>query len=362
MFFSVLIDTCNHERFVEQAVSSVLQQQFPPSGYEVIVVDDGSADGTPEILRRFGSRIRVLHKPNGGQASAFNYGVPECRGEVIAFLDGDDWWVPEKLQRLADLFNGDSLLGFVGHSIVESYPGGHERIVAIDRLHRFRLDSVPSARFFRLNRCFMGTSRMAMRSRVAQRILPVPESLVFEADEYMFTLAPALADAVILPDALTHYRLHGANLFMAPNSTSGGERRKQQVLAALAAELRRALPEYGVSPDVADVILEMVAAEAAQLRLKLDGGLPWETFLTESALYRIQHSNASAASRAFRSLSMVPALLLPPRWFYSGRRWLASRKWYGRFRQSYVPIPAFDDGAAVTAGKGSGQGDRAMEG
>jgi len=87
---SVLIDTYNHERFIEEAVNSVLAQDFPASDREILVVDDGSTDRTPEILRRFEPQIRVLRKPNGGQASAFNHGIPECRGEIVAFLDGDD--------------------------------------------------------------------------------------------------------------------------------------------------------------------------------------------------------------------------------------------------------------------------------
>lgn len=347
MLFSVLIDTCNHESFIEQAVRSVLDQDFSSAGYEIIVVDDGSTDRTASILRAFGPRIRVLHKQNGGQASAFNLGIPQCRGEVIAFLDGDDWWAPGKLSRLAEVFSADSSIGFVGHAIVESLATGTERLIAPGSETRFRLDSLSSARFFRLNRCFMGTSRMAIRSAIARRILPVPAALVFEADEYLFTLAPAMAGAVLLTDPLTYYRLHGANLFMASGATSGGERRKQQVLAALATELRRALPLQGVAPDVARAILEMVDTEAIQLRLKLDGGFPWETFHTESALYRILHPSAPARSKIFRNLSMLPALLLPPRWFYSVRRWLASRPWYGRLRRSYVPIPAFAEGDPV---------------
>lgn len=347
MLFSVLIDTYNHERFIEHALRSVLDQDFPPGDYEIIVVDDGSTDRTPSILRAFDSRIRVLRKTNGGQASAFNLGIPECRGQVIAFLDGDDWWAPRKLSRLAEVFSADSSIGFVGHAIVESFGNGAERVIAPAAETRFRLDSLSSARFFRLNRCFLGTSRMAIRSAIARRILPVPEALLFEADEFLFTLAPALAGALILTDPLTYYRLHGSNLFMAPAASSNGERRKQQVLATLAAELRRALPLHGVAPDVAGVILEMVEAEATQLRLKLDGGFPWETFRTESALYRIQHQAASTRSRIFRNLSMVPALLLPPRWFYSGRLWLASRPWYSRLRRSYVPIPAFGQGNPV---------------
>ena len=78
MLFSVLIDTCNHESFIEQAVRSVLDQDFSSAGYEIIVVDDGSTDRTASILRAFGPRIRVLHKQNGGQASAFNLGIPNA--------------------------------------------------------------------------------------------------------------------------------------------------------------------------------------------------------------------------------------------------------------------------------------------
>ena len=91
VFVSVLIDTHNHERFIEEAVSSVLAQDFPAADREILVVDDGSTDRTPDILSKFASEIRILQKPNGGQASAFNLGIPQCRGDIIAFLDGDDW-------------------------------------------------------------------------------------------------------------------------------------------------------------------------------------------------------------------------------------------------------------------------------
>src|SRR5258706_15596501 len=95
--FRVLIDTYNHERFIEEAIQSVLSQDFPASEREILVVDDGSTDRTPEILRKFASQIRILRKPNGGQYSAFNHGIPECRGELLVFLDADDWKAPDKL-------------------------------------------------------------------------------------------------------------------------------------------------------------------------------------------------------------------------------------------------------------------------
>ena len=78
-FVSAVIDTYNHEAFIEQAVASVLDQDFPASDREIVVVDDGSTDRTPQILAKFGSQIRVLHKSNGGQASAFNLAIPECQ-------------------------------------------------------------------------------------------------------------------------------------------------------------------------------------------------------------------------------------------------------------------------------------------
>jgi hypothetical protein len=90
-----------------------------------------------------------------------------------------------------------------------------------------------------------------------------------------------------------------------------------------------------------ETMLEIVEAEATQLRLKLDGGWPWETFQAERTIYRVQHSDASARSKIFRTLSMVPALLLPPRWFYGGRQWLGAQKWYQRARAGALPVPGF---------------------
>jgi glycosyltransferase involved in cell wall biosynthesis len=89
---TVLIDTYNHERFIEEAIVSVLEQDFPRAETEILFVYDGSTDRTPEIVRRFQPQVCLIRRTNGGHASAFNAGIPETRGEIIAFLDGDDWW------------------------------------------------------------------------------------------------------------------------------------------------------------------------------------------------------------------------------------------------------------------------------
>src|SRR5580704_9960778 len=125
-FVSILIDTYNHERFIEKAIVSVLEQDFPASDREIVVVDDGSTDRTAEIVRKFEPHVRLLQKANGGQASAFNAGIPECAGQIVAFLDGDDWWAPGKLRAVADALASDEKVGLVGHGITEVFGDGRQ--------------------------------------------------------------------------------------------------------------------------------------------------------------------------------------------------------------------------------------------
>jgi glycosyltransferase involved in cell wall biosynthesis len=353
VFLSVLVDTYNHERLIEQALRSVLDQDYPRENFEIIVVDDGSTDTTFEIVRRFEPRVRLIRKKNGGQASAFNTGIPECRGEVIVFLDGDDWWVQGKLRRVAEVFSADSSLGMLGHAFIESFDDGTERLIQPGAPRLFGLDSAANANYFRLSRCYFGTSRLALRTGLARKILPVPGSLIFEADEYLFTMAPALAKSAVIADPLTHYRVHSGSLFLAAGATTEGERRKAHVLASLAEVLCKNLPATGAASEAIAMLVELVQAEADQLRLKVDGGWPWETFRTESTIYRIQHGDANWKSKAFRTLSMVPALLLPPQWFYGGRRWLGTQAWYKQARAESLPVPGFTKVDVPAAGSNS---------
>jgi glycosyltransferase involved in cell wall biosynthesis len=339
-FVSVLIDTYNHERFIEQAIVSVLEQDFPASDREILVVDDGSTDGTPEIVKKFAPQVRLLRKENGGQASAFNAGIPECKGEIIAFLDGDDWWAQGKLTRVSHVLAAEQEVGLVGHAILEAFPEGTMRIVAPEKNERLRLNSLASARVFRLRKSYLGTSRMTLRAKLARHILPVPDALVIEADEYLFTLAAALSEIVILQDALTHYHIHGGNLYLSAGNAGNGLRRKQKSMEALASSLRAALSRNGIAPDVTECVVEIIQAEADQARLMGEGGSPWETFRTESKIYEVLHEDAHGAHRIFRAFTMLPALLLPPRHYYAGRRWLSSQGWFRWIREKVAPVPA----------------------
>jgi glycosyltransferase involved in cell wall biosynthesis len=92
---SVIIPTHNRKAFVLEAVDSVLAQTY--EDFELIVVDDGSADETGEALEQYGERLHYLYQANRGVSAARNNGLAHARGEFVAFLDSDDLWLPKKL-------------------------------------------------------------------------------------------------------------------------------------------------------------------------------------------------------------------------------------------------------------------------
>ena len=107
---SVIIPTYNRGWIIQEAIDSVLDQDF--SDYELIVVDDGSGDNTLEILGAYGKAIAVLHQSNKGVSAARNRGIAEASGRLIAFLDSDDLWLPGKLATQVKFFeeNADALI------------------------------------------------------------------------------------------------------------------------------------------------------------------------------------------------------------------------------------------------------------
>jgi glycosyltransferase involved in cell wall biosynthesis len=124
---STVIPAYRAARTIGRAVDSVLAQTRPP--VEILVVDDGSPDDLAAAVQRFGDRVTLLRKPNGGAASARNCGIEPARGDLIAFLDADDYWEPHKLERQLEVFARHPEVGLVAGRFFEERPGGPTRRV-----------------------------------------------------------------------------------------------------------------------------------------------------------------------------------------------------------------------------------------
>ena len=111
---SAVIPTWNRAADVRIAVSTAVAQRYPAEALEIVVVDDGGTDDTEAVLRReFGDRVRYLKKPNGGVSAARNFGMQASRGALIALLDDDDEWKPDKIARQVEVLERQPATGMV---------------------------------------------------------------------------------------------------------------------------------------------------------------------------------------------------------------------------------------------------------
>jgi glycosyltransferase involved in cell wall biosynthesis len=111
---TVIIPVFNGERYLSEAIDSVLNQSYRP--IEVVILDDGSTDNTAVIAKRYLPSIKYYYQPNGGIASALNHGIAQSEGEYLSFLDADDLWLPDKLTIQMKTFEAEPTLDMVfGH-------------------------------------------------------------------------------------------------------------------------------------------------------------------------------------------------------------------------------------------------------
>jgi len=204
-FVSVVIPSYNSAEFVGEAVQSVLRQSWPHR--EVIVVDDGSTDETRSRLGRFGDAISVIGQEHRGPASARNAGIRGARGDLIAFLDADDLWMPEKLERSVEALDRRPDAGVVFTAV---------RIHELDTGLRYELPQYAHdgwmAKDLFLECRGVNTSTLVVRREALERVGSFDEEL-FRAQDWdlMLRLAEAY-EYVRVPEVLTERRLHSRSL------------------------------------------------------------------------------------------------------------------------------------------------------
>ena len=249
---TVLVIAYNYGRFIEEAIDSVLAQEFPADQMEILVVDDGSTDDTGERVRKYGARVEYLYKANGGQASALNLGMARARGEIVTFLDADDFFLPGKLRRVVEAFEGDRSLGMVYHRIQEWHERTGERrdwdFVAVSG------DMRKEPKKFEV---YLTPPNLAIsfRRSALKGLLPIPEEIRMLADCYLAALIPFVAPVLAMPEVLAIYRIHGSNAHYTsdrevPIETRKGKLRMWEIVIAA---MKKWLAENGYTRKLAPV-------------------------------------------------------------------------------------------------------------
>lgn len=213
MKVSVLIATYNYGEFIGAAIESALSQDYT-GPVECVVVDDGSTDGTPDAVARFGDAVRYIRQDNAGQAAAFNRAFTESTGEVICLLDADDLWKPSKVSRVVEAFGADLEVGLVYHRLEKLFERGagtadvqiFPRKPADGNVSRIMLLRV-------LPWMFSPTSGLSLRRKLCEVIFPLTTGLKTSADQLIAPVAALLAPVRYLEDPLGVYRIHGSNLW-----------------------------------------------------------------------------------------------------------------------------------------------------
>jgi glycosyltransferase involved in cell wall biosynthesis len=207
---SAVIPAYNYARFVGRAIDSVLAQTH--RDIECIVVDDGSTDDTPDVLARYAGRIHAIRQENRGLSAARNAGIKAARGEVIALLDADDEWKPEKIATQLPALDGGPEVGVVGCACeVVDGDGKHQ----YDAFQPSPGRGGPALRAIATRTSWVSGSASAalIRRQVLDQVGLFDESLTAAEDWDMWLRICADHTIVNLPDVLVRVYRHNTGSF-----------------------------------------------------------------------------------------------------------------------------------------------------
>ncbi|MGL5075139.1 MAG: glycosyltransferase family 2 protein [Waterburya sp.] len=204
---SVIIGNYNYGRFLDEAIASVFQQTY--QHFELIVVDDGSTDNSREVIEAYGEKIIAIFQPNKGQGEAFNAGITKAQGEIICFLDADDYYHPDKLSKIVSSFRNHPRWVQISHGRIAVDSNGSS-IGSGSKTHN---QGDVSQLLLRWGRYSMGiTSALAYRRQVLEQVLPIPTTRNEAADTYLTAVVPFYGEVGCIDEPLMFYRMHGNNL------------------------------------------------------------------------------------------------------------------------------------------------------
>ena len=204
---SAIIPNYNYSRYICEAVESALNQTY--KNVEVIVVDDGSSDDSLKVLSGYGDRIKVISQKNAGVAMARNNGVEVSTGEYVAFLDADDVWLPDKVEKQVDRFLAEPALGLVHVGVQDISAEGNDLDVHTDGMqgkvsHELLLFDRPVI--------LGGGSGIMVPRNVFDEVGGFDTRLSTSADWDLFYQISSRYEVGFVSDVLLRYRFHGSNM------------------------------------------------------------------------------------------------------------------------------------------------------
>lgn len=220
---SVIMPAYNAERFIGEAVDSALAQTH--NRLKIIIVDDGSTDNTPAAIGRYAGdpRVRAYHQDNAGPAAARNHGISYARGEYVAFLDADDLWKPDKLEKQLALFRGNPDLGLV-YSLREGQILNERGEWVTDKERNRRYARNRAAGQYHKGNCFremvgqifIALSSVVVPRRVLDRIGAFDADLITAEDRHLYARIAHHYPIDYVDEPLVIMRKHGANISWDP--------------------------------------------------------------------------------------------------------------------------------------------------
>jgi Glycosyl transferase family 2 len=244
---SVLMGAYNYEQYVGRAIESALEQEYPPDRLELIVVDDGSTDGTAAVVadlaKRHPGRIRLIRQANGGATAATNRALVEATGDLICLLDADDVWLPQKTRRQVEMLIERPELGMVFSDMF--VVDAEERITQSS--HAWGVGTIPQRPYARVLAANVATqSSIMIRASLRPQFAPIP-SVIPYADWWFSLSAARVSEVDYIREPLALYRQHGSNLTGGVTGASAVREHRKEVFFQL--WCLRHLPLDPLTPD-----------------------------------------------------------------------------------------------------------------
>ncbi len=314
LLVSIVINNYNYGRFLEEAINSALNQTYPYT--EVVVVDDGSTDNSRKLIANFGDQVVSVLKENGGQASACNAGFVASRGEIIIFLDADDYLFPYAVERVVAAWEQNVIK--VQYRLQEIDAFGN--LLGLFPPRHKPLDSGVVWPILLEKGYYVAptTSGNGFDRTVLDRILPIPEVEYRNwADTYLNNSVPFHGKIGSIDEALGAYRVHGNNMWSLTELSSDKFHTFVRHYLQVQNLLIRKADEFGyeVPYDLRLRHHELWSVRLASLRLDPQNhpvSADWPLSLVYSGLRSIwQYSEFNRRQRVLLSLWFVWVGLLP---------------------------------------------------